>query len=1452
MKKRLIIIISSVVVVLAAAGIILGVSLSNRPTPPTPPGPNEPTEQLFVPRGLELNGTVLSWDGVENATEYVVKVGDTEYTTSECSIDLKDKAKERDILSVKAKAEGFITSKKSIDKIYISVINQEEVKGMSNKVLEFVAEKSGGTVDEITEMFGDALNTISEKLYKEGLVTKDIENVVTTVDDVITSIENFEPSDDAKVSEYVEVITNQVSKLVDLEISTYAVTLAIKEVCLFAIEVNTDGAVSGKKNLVRVDTEIYPNEEVYVQKLYDYLEKMSNRDIERIAFVLDSLKEVYIALEVKLPNIFDEIDKIETNWEGVENWDNIFALVESAMKIKDDVINSVLAGMPTMEEFTEVASIFASIYDAIAPEYINDSNPYEMCLRAYQEMYALLHRTISFIGEIDTELFLQIKPYIKDVCTIIEEDFYALMEFDQKHPGYNFVGALVYIALEEHGLKEEEIEEYMSNVENFVEVISENPKEILEVLMEKSNEVLADELKNADFSVITKDPLIQKIIYIMNSDDVEAELIKFLEKDVKIHSFMSFKEGKTINDLVDALMKVKLEDIISFFETHTDGFTSSEFISALGLDKVVIVNIEGMFAAIIKIADVKTISLLNDLIKIDSVDKLEKVLDEYFNISIDLEATFKELIEAVLDYYGVNLEFKEVIDSLIKAAGLDKVYEALENVYKILEEKANKFNEEYVSLVPYEEMPSEEEILDYLIKNLTYSIFGENSENAVKDLNTIYNALKKLVEENELVSIVDRIVDEFSKFEFDITKYLTDNTYEASVNQNIINITSTLLTEYTNTYNYIMSLEEDLTNVAIKVENFISKYFEGEVEISNEIKYLFEELQMFELPKAVKNNIEKEIKSFVNNNLKTLVTEIIDMMDNIVLLGDDIYTNYLMNEERINELAGYILSCIEITINDCGLNPFDQIVGVAKPLPPYYEQVDPKQYLYELAGEEIKEFVGLLENIITINNEELIEDLNKNIANIYNIIGLELDYNFTDLYNDLCALLDELANYNEINITEPAVIEYWHANSSALTVVLEEIVASFEEQYPQYEVELYSFGDYTTLRDSIVGAIVYGDAPTAAQTYPDHIPVYLQVDALASLDEYINDPVYGISYEEQLEFIEGFWNEGTVYDEYGTRYAMPFNKSTEVMYYNTDIFEKYGWEVPRTWDEVIEICEAWKLTDEYKKVVAEYGAGQVYGLGYDSQANLAITLTQQYGATFTSFDENGKGIFNAFGAVEEDTLKSKEAMNWYCNQFKNGNVSTATAFGTDYCSNAFKNGQCIMIIGSSAGATYNDGQYSYRNKFVTGVTAVPQKDLENGQVIQQGTNVSLFKCNDKVEEFAGWLWLKHMVSYESALTWALKTAYFPIRKDVLNSFEYQNHIIGNIILADGTVINGIQSLAAKAKQAGLLQQDWFYTNIAFMGSSRARDNAEILVELMMYGDYSADQAYDYIKDILYW
>ena len=419
-------------------------------------------------------------------------------------------------------------------------------------------------------------------------------------------------------------------------------------------------------------------------------------------------------------------------------------------------------------------------------------------------------------------------------------------------------------------------------------------------------------------------------------------------------------------------------------------------------------------------------------------------------------------------------------------------------------------------------------------------------------------------------------------------------------------------------------------------------------------------------------------------------------------------------------------------------------------------------------------------------------------------------------------------------------IEYWHANGAALTTVLEEIKADFEAKYEgKYTIKLTSYGDYDTLRDTITSAIAAGMAPTAAQTYPDHVSLYLEGAALQSLDKYINDPEHGISAEEQAQFVEGFWHEGVIYDTAGTRYAMPFNKSTELMYYNKTLFDKYGWAVPTTWDEVIAVAKEWMKTSEYAAAVAA-NPGKVYPLGYDSEPNMFITLTQQWGAKYTGFDASGKGQFNAFGAVAEDAAKSKEAMNWYLEQFNAGYMATSTAFGTNYCSDAFKAGQCIMTIGSSAGASYNDLKDSGQE---TAVSFVPQKDKENGQVIQQGTNISLFKCKDKDEELGGWLWLKHMVSYESALKWALETAYFPTRKDVMASAEYQNHVTGKIVADDGSVIEGKQTLAAKAKQAGILQSAWFYTNIAFPGSSKARDNAETVVQQILYGSVSVDKAY---------
>ena len=441
-------------------------------------------------------------------------------------------------------------------------------------------------------------------------------------------------------------------------------------------------------------------------------------------------------------------------------------------------------------------------------------------------------------------------------------------------------------------------------------------------------------------------------------------------------------------------------------------------------------------------------------------------------------------------------------------------------------------------------------------------------------------------------------------------------------------------------------------------------------------------------------------------------------------------------------------------------------------------------------------------------------------------------------------------------------VEFWHAMGTANQALIAKIIDDFEKHYAAegYDINVTqtSLGEYGALRDAITSNIAAGEQPTLAQTYPDHVALYIAGKAMQELDSY-NNSKWGLG-ADQEQYIDGFFAEGKIYDAAGTLYSLPFNKSTEVLYYNKTIFAKYGWEVPQTWDEVVAICEAFAETTEYQNF--KKAEKQVAGFSYDSEANLFITFTQQWGGEYTGYEDttgNGTKVGDK-GYILFDNDQSKAAIKFYYENFKKGYMVTTTHFGTNYSSDAFKAGQCIMTLGSSAGSSYNvptDGS------FEVGVAPYPQYSMENPQVIQQGTNVSLFKVDDPQEELAGWLFLKWLTNYDSAMIWvtgyeeytnidgqtieaAIGTAYFPIRKDVLNSEKYKEYVSGKEVAADGSVVYNptAQNLAA---QIGLQQQDWFFTNVAFDGSSAARDEAEALVQSIFYNDHGTKNIDDVIN-----
>lgn len=448
--------------------------------------------------------------------------------------------------------------------------------------------------------------------------------------------------------------------------------------------------------------------------------------------------------------------------------------------------------------------------------------------------------------------------------------------------------------------------------------------------------------------------------------------------------------------------------------------------------------------------------------------------------------------------------------------------------------------------------------------------------------------------------------------------------------------------------------------------------------------------------------------------------------------------------------------------------------------------------------------------------------------------------------------VNEIPNYTAEeakNLT--ATVTFWHAMGQAKSAIIQEMVNSFNRIYPNITVNIASQGGYDDLRDKVNSSIRTGGHPTLAQVYPDHVSLYLTGDAVRELNTYVNHPTFGLTQAQYADYIDAYLEEGMIYDSAKTLYSLPFNKSTEVLYFNATWFQENGLlerynlgtisdgvfqrnpGAQLSWEDIEEIGQYFISTDEYQ-AMSDTDKLDNFAFSYDSEDNLFITLTLQFGGEYTKLTSEGKGEYLF------DNAKSREAVQWYYDSFKAGYFVTASAWNADYTSDKFTSGNVKINVGSSAGCSYNDPG----DKFVLGVLPYPQWEdgAKEKKVIQQGTNVALFKCDDPDEELAGWLFLKFITTWTQGLSydqqptyiWATQSGYFPILKSLMNSPEYQEFLSGN---------GDSQTLQAIVAIVGYEQADYNYFSPSFPGTSKCRDVVEALIEGVLYAGKSLDEAY---------
>lgn len=344
----------------------------------------------------------------------------------------------------------------------------------------------------------------------------------------------------------------------------------------------------------------------------------------------------------------------------------------------------------------------------------------------------------------------------------------------------------------------------------------------------------------------------------------------------------------------------------------------------------------------------------------------------------------------------------------------------------------------------------------------------------------------------------------------------------------------------------------------------------------------------------------------------------------------------------------------------------------------------------------------------------------------------------TEVASDAATAADEAAATKSI---EPTEITFWHY----MTGNLEETLTALTDEFNSTNeygitVTLVNQGYASDLQTKLQASAAADALPDLSQAYNNWLTPYL--DRIVHLDDFVaND------FDNWDDIVEAYRGECS---EFGFVHAVPFNKSTYVLFYNKTLFDELGIEAPKTWADV----------EADAKIVND--AKGIAFIGYDDST----------GAIEATLKQNGESFVDETGALF-DTDGGREAFEYLSNLYNNG---YARLVGEDgYFSNVISNQNIASYVGSSAGVSYITAE-----GWELGVAPLPGNKVNAANMA--GTNIVMFS-QDTNKQLAAWEYLKFLTSTESTSKWAVSTGYLPVRQSAYETAEYKAYMEENICAA---------------------------------------------------------------------
>jgi len=334
----------------------------------------------------------------------------------------------------------------------------------------------------------------------------------------------------------------------------------------------------------------------------------------------------------------------------------------------------------------------------------------------------------------------------------------------------------------------------------------------------------------------------------------------------------------------------------------------------------------------------------------------------------------------------------------------------------------------------------------------------------------------------------------------------------------------------------------------------------------------------------------------------------------------------------------------------------------------------------------------------------------------------------------------------------PTTARFWYSYGGKNREVLEDLVGRFNREQRQarrpVRIEGTFQGGYFEALGKLRAALLGGDPPALTHVVAEAVPLLAEAGVLEDLGPYARgrDPL------DLADLVPALSQEGT----FGAArdrplVAIPFNRSTPILYLNTRLLREAGLAPPRTWQELRDTARA--LTRRARGRTSRWGVAcplswwfWVAALG---QADGRLLSGDGRRAAFAS--EAGVGALSLFlDLAREGALRIPPGRDYAAWERAHADFIAERA---------------AMVVTSTAFLAY----ITEHARFEVGAAPLPagvRRAVPTG-----GTLFVIPRAAPAAAKRAAWAFVRWMTEPAQTAEWARRTGYLPVRTSAIESPE---------------------------------------------------------------------------------